>query len=190
MNKLFKKNFWTRAQPLHLHQKLNKLIKKPLINNQIRSNQVRVIDETGNQLGVMDLTKALQLSRERNLDLIQVTEKTDPPVCKITDYGKYLYAQEKKHKKQKKVGELKGMRIGYNISPHDLEIKANQIENFLNKGNKVKIDMLLRGREKALGNFAKQKMNQLLELLKEKVEFKVEKELKRKGSHFTMIISK
>ena len=161
-----------------------------MINNRIRSQEVRVIDQDGKQLGVLNLTEALRISRERNLDLVQVTDKTDPPVCKIMDFGKYLYAQEKKKKKEKKVSTLKMVRIGFNISPHDLETKAKMIEKFLKKGDKVKIEMRLRGRERALENFARKKIQEFLEALKEKIPFKVERPLKKKTNNFTIIIAK
>lgn len=139
----------------------------------------------------MDLEKALREAEERNLDLIQVTEKVDPPVCKIMDYGKYLYQQKKKESKQRpKGGELKGIRLGFNISQHDLEIRVKQAEKFLKQGNKVRIEMRLRGREKALGNFAKEKINKFLEILKGTIPCKVERELKRSPRGFTIIISK
>lgn len=152
---------------------------------------MRVIDETGKQLGVMPLEKALQTAMERNLDLIQVTEKVEPPVCKIMDYGKYLYQQKKKEKAARpKGGELKGIRLGFNISQHDLETRVRQAEKFLKAGDKVRIEMRLRGREKALGNFAKEKINKFLEILTSLVPYKVERELKREPRGFTMIISK
>lgn len=176
-----------RAHPLHLH---NILLKKPLINNQIRAYQVRVIDETGKQLGVFSLTEALRLARERNLDLIQVTEKVEPPVCKIGDYGKYLYWLQKKEKGVKKSGKVKGIRLRFNISRHDLETRARQAEKFLREGNKVKIEMILRGREKALGDFAKEKINQFLEILEKLIPIKIEGKPKREPRGFTMIISK
>lgn len=139
----------------------------------------------------MDLEKALQGARERNLDLIQITEKVEPPVCKITDYGKYLYAQRKKERKIKpKGGELKGIRLGFAISSHDLEIRVRQAEKFLKDGNKVRIEMKLKGREKALGNFAKEKMNKFLEILQDLIPCKTERELKRELRGFTMIISR
>jgi len=152
---------------------------------------VRVIDETGKQLGVMDLTKALQISRERNLDLVQVTEKVKPPVCKIIDYGKYLYQLEKKNKTKqtKKSSELKAIRLRFNISVHDMETRARQAEKFLKKGDKVRIDMVLRGREKALPDFAREKIKQFIEILEKSVSLKVERELKREARGFTMIIS-
>jgi len=161
------------------------------INNYIRAKEVRVVDETGKQLGIMPLEEALRISSDRNLDLIQVTEKVVPPVCKIGDFGKYLYQLQKKEKKIKQVGgELKEVRIGFNISPHDLETKAKLAEKFLKKGDKVKVAMPLRGREKALGNFAKEKINQFLNFLDSLIPIKVEKDLKRDPRGFTMIISK
>jgi len=166
------------------------LIKKSLINNQIKSRKVRLIDETGKQLGVTDLTEALRISRERNLDLIQVTDKVDPPVCKITDYGKYLYQKEKKEKNLKKISTLKEIRIGFNTSLHDLETKAKTAEKFLKKGDKVKIEMRLRGREKALGRFAREKVIKFLEELKNNIPFKIERDLKRRPNGFSTIISK
>ena len=140
----------------------------------------------------MALEEALRVARERNLDLIQVTEKVEPPVCKIGEYGKYLYQEEKKNKlaKKQKGGELKGLRLTFNISVHDLETRAHQAEKFLNKGNKVRIEMRLRGREKALQGFAREKINKFLEILNELVPIKTEKELKREPRGLTMIISK
>ncbi len=161
------------------------------INNYIRAREVRVIDETGKQLGIMPFEEALRISRDRNLDLIQVTEKVVPPVCRIGDFGKYLYQQQKKERKIKQIGgELKEIRIGFNISPHDLETKAKLAEKFLKKGDKVKISMPLRGREKALGNFAKEKINQFFNFLGTVIPIKLERELKREPRGFTMIISK
>ena len=139
----------------------------------------------------MGLEKALQIAQERNLDLIQVTEKVEPPVCKIMDYGKYLYQLKKKEKVTRpKGGELKGIRLGFNISQHDLEIRAHQAEKFLKEGDKIRVEMILRGREKALGEFAKGKMNQFLEILEKLIPIKIERELKRESRGLTMIISK
>jgi len=139
----------------------------------------------------MNLGEALQLARERNLDLIQVTEKVEPPVCKIMDYGKYLYQERKKEKTTvKSHGELKGIRLGLRISQHDLEVRVNLAEKFLKKGHKVKIDLVLRGREKALSGFAKEKLNLFLEILGKSMPIKVERELKKEARGLTMIISK
>ena len=163
-----------------------------MVNNRIRAQQVRLIDETGKQLGIMPLLKALQIAEGRNLDLIQVTEKVEPPVCKLGDYGKYLYQEEKKERSthKRKGSYLKGIRLTFNISLHDLETKANLAGKFLNKGNKVRIEMPLRGREKTLGDFAKEKMNKFLEVLKNITPIKIERELKREPRGLTMIIAK
>ena len=168
------------------------MIKRPRINNQIRAREVRLIDEAGKQIGIVSLEEALRMSQERNLDLIQVTEKVEPPVCKIMDYGKYFYSLQKKEKaaKIKRVGGMKGIRLGFNISLHDLEIKANQAEKFLKKGNKVRIEMILKGREKALGGFAKEKIKKFLEILEKLIPIKIERELKRESRGFTMVISR
>jgi translation initiation factor IF-3 len=168
------------------------LQKKPLINYQIRAREVRLIDEAGKQLGVMDLQKALQEAKGRNLDLIQVTEKIEPPVCKIMDYGKYLYQQQKKEKlaTKKQGGEIKGIRISFNMAQHDLQVRARQAEKFLKTGNKVRIEMRLRGRERALGNVAREKINEFLEILGASIPYKTEREVKREPRGFTMIIFK
>ena len=132
------------------------------------------------------------MSRERNLDLIQVTEKVIPPVCKLGDYGKYLYWQEKKQKeiRKQKGGQIKGIRLSFGISLHDLEIRAKQSEKFLNQGNKVLIEMVLRGREKALAQIAKEKVSQFLEILNKAIPIRAETDLKKGPRGFTMIISK
>ena len=168
------------------------MFKKPLVNNQIRAPQVRVIDETGKQLGIVNLEEALRLARECNLDLIQVTERVTPAVCKIGDFGKYLYREEKKEKAIKKHigGEMKGIRLSYNISLHDLEIRAKQAEKFLKKGDKILVELRLRGREKGFSEFAKRKINQFLEILEKLIPIKIERELKREQRGLTIIISK
>lgn len=170
------------------------LYKRTLINNQIKAKEVRLVDETGKQLGILPKEKALQKARERSLDLIQVTEKVEPPVCKLMDYGKYLYNLKKKEKgaKHHKAGELKGIRLGFGISDHDLEVRAKQAEKFLNKGSKVRIEMQLKGRQKskALEGFAKEKIKRFIQILENLVQIKIERELKREARGLTMIISK
>jgi len=165
---------------------------KVLINNFIRSKEVRVISETGEQLGIMNIFNAIDLAKSKGLDLIQVTEKVEPPVCRIANYGKYLYQQQKKERKVKKPtgGELKEVRLTFGISPHDMETRAKQAKAFLEEGNKVKINMALRGREKAMGGFATDKVKIFLENLNSLIPIKTERELKREPRGFAMIISK
>ncbi|MGI6340749.1 MAG: translation initiation factor IF-3 [Minisyncoccales bacterium] len=165
---------------------------KPLVNQQIRAREVRIVDEDGTQLGVVSIKEAIRMAQERNLDLIQVTEKVDPPVCRIGDYGKYLYSLKKKEKGPKvKSGELKNVRLSFNISSNDLVIRAKNAIKFLNNREKVKIDLLLRGRQKGLDQVGKEKIKKLIELIEsEGIEIKIEKELKREPRGLSMIISK
>lgn len=166
--------------------------KKFLINNQIRASKVRIIDDQGKNLGIFSLEEALKMAKERNLDLIQITDKADPPVCRIFDYGKFLYQIKKKEreKRKEKGVEIKGIRLGFNISEHDMEIRANQAKEFLEKGNRIQIEMILRGREKLLTDFAKEKIKKFLEILESKIPIKVEQELKKVPRGFIMIVSK
>ena len=143
-------------------------------------------------MGIISLEEALRIARERNLDLIQVTEKVTPAVCRLGDYGKYLYREEKKEKAthKHKGGELKGIRLTFNISQHDLETRVRQTEKFLKRGDRVRVELPLRGRQKALQNFAKEKIEKFLEILKGIVPIKIEQELKREPRGFTMTITK
>ena len=151
-----------------------------------------MISETGEQLGVMNIFDAIDLAKSKNLDLIQVTEKVEPPVCRIANYGKFLYTQQKKEKKMAKPkgGELKEIRLTFNISPHDMEVRANQAKKFLDNGDKIKINMSLRGREKAMGGIATEKVKAFLDNLNTLIPIKTERELKREPRGFTMIVSK
>ncbi len=140
----------------------------------------------------MNIFVAIDLAKSKGLDLIQVTEKVEPPVCRIANYGKYLYQQQKKEKKISKPrgGELKEIRLTFGISSHDMEIRANQAKKFLEEGDKVKVNMALRGREKAMGGFATDKVKLFLENLNSLIPIKTERELKREPRGFTMIVSK
>ena len=134
---------------------------KERINEQIRVSEIRVIDETGTNLGVLSTEKALQMAKDRGLDLVEVAENIQPPICKIIDYGKYKYIQEQKEKKQQssqKKSEIKGVRIGLATSAHDLAIRIRQIDKFFKEGHKVRVEMKLRGREKAHFDLAKTKL--------------------------------
>ena len=127
-------------------------ISELFINEQIRDKEVRVISEDGEQLGVMSSKDAMKLAKEAGLDLIKIAPTAKPPVCKITDYGKYRYEQarrEKDAKKKQKVTEVKEIRLSPNIDDNDLNTKANQARKFIGKGDKVKVTLRFRGREMA-----------------------------------------
>ncbi len=152
---------------------------------------MRVIDEQQKQLGVMNIFQAIDLAKSKGLDLIQVTEKVEPPVCRIGNYGKYLYSLQKKEKKIKpRGGDLKELRLTYNISPHDMEVRAKQAEKFLKEGDKIKISLVLRGRQKAFGYLAKDKVQFFLNVINGLIPIKTERELKKEPRGFTTIISK
>ncbi len=121
-----------------------------LINDQIRDREVRLIDENGEQLGIMALGKALDLSEERGLDLVRIVPNATPPVCKIMNYGKFKFEQakrEKEAKKNQKVVELKEVRLSPTIEDHDINVRVKSATKFLGDGDKVKVSIRFRGRQ-------------------------------------------
>lgn len=152
---------------------------------------MQVIDETGKNLGVMETYDAFRLAQERRLDLVEVGPNAKPPVCKLTDYGKFRYQLEKKGraaKAKQKQSEVKGVRITLRSAVHDLEIRARQAEEFLTEGNKVRIEMVLRGRERANRAFAFEKFRAFLALVR--VSYRVEQEAKSGGRGLEMLVVK
>lgn len=122
------------------------------INLRIRAKEIRVIGENGEQLGVLTVPEALQKAEEAGLDLVEVAPTAAPPVCRIIDYSKYKYEQEKKEKeakKKQKVVHIKEIRLGPKIGEHDYQFKLRNLEDFLKRGDKVKVTMMFRGREMA-----------------------------------------
>jgi translation initiation factor IF-3 len=161
------------------------------INNNITSPEVRLVDATGKMVGVVTLIEALRQAREADLDLVEIAPDSKPPVCKVMNYGKFLYTQSKQqrlHKAKQKKVELKALRIGFKIEPHDLEVKLKQTYKFLDQGHKVKLDMYLRGREKAFANQAAAKMQNIIITLPENV--RLEQELKKSPQGFSVILAK
>ena len=131
----------------------------------IPAREVRVIDEERNALGVMPTVQAIQLARERGLDLVEIAPTADPPVCKITDYGKFLYEQHKKDheaKKHQKQIQIKEIKFRPKISIHDYDFKMKHVRRFLGEGNKVKITVMLRGREKQKPELGYQVLDRVL----------------------------
>ncbi len=122
-----------------------------MINEEIRDKEVRVIDSDGTMLGIMPTEKALDLAGEKKLDLVNISPNANPPVCKILDYGKYRYELQKKEKeakKKQKVTQVKEIRLSTFIEDHDIQVKANTASKFLKDGDKVKVSLRFRGREK------------------------------------------
>ncbi|WP_250674544.1 translation initiation factor IF-3 [Paraclostridium ghonii] len=144
--------------------------KELAINDEIRDKEIRVLSETGEQLGIMSARDAQLIANEKNLDLVKMSPNANPPVCKIMDYGKYKYEQsrkEKESKKKQKVVTVKEVRLRPGIEQNDLSTKANQAMKFLKKGDKVKVELRFRGRELGHKDLGKQVMLKFIELVKE-----------------------
>ena len=135
------------------------------VNDRIRAREIRVVDEDGGQLGVMPPFEAIKLAREKGLDLVEISPTADPPVCKITDYGKYLYQTNKKaheQRKHQKGSQLKEVKFRPATAEHDYQVRKNQIIRFLGEGHKVKAMIFHRGREMAHQEVGRAKMHRLL----------------------------
>ena len=164
---------------------------RPLrINEQIRIRSVRVIDDDGSQLGVMATENALDLARQRGLDLIEVSPTAVPPVCRITDYGRLKYEQAKKDRDARKKHrgfELKEVKLRPKIETHDYEVKARMAERLLMDGGKVKVTIMFRGREITYTAFGRRLLDRMCEDLKNLAI--VEREPRLEGKNMFMILS-
>ena len=161
-----------------------------MINEQIRDKEIRLIGESGEQLGIMSSKDALKMAKEAGLDLIKIAPTAKPPVCRIVDYGKYRYEQtrkEKEAKKKQKVTEVKEIRFSPNIDENDLNTKANQARKFLAKGDKVKVSLRFRGREMAHMSATKQILDDFLAKVEDVAV--VEKPAKLEGRSMVMVLS-
>ena len=166
------------------------IISDLMINGQIRDKEVRLIANDGEQLGVMSAREAQKLADEAGLDLVKISPKAKPPVCKIIDYGKYRYElarKEKEAKKKQKVVELKEIRLSPNIDLNDLNTKMNAAKKFLSKGDKVKITLRFRGREMAHMNASKHILDDFAESLSDTAV--VEKAPKVEGRSISMVLA-
>lgn len=161
-----------------------------LINENIKAKQVRLIDADNENRGVVSIREALAAAEEAGLDLIEISPQANPPVCKILDYGKYRYEQQKKKneaKKNQKVVEIKELKLRPVIETHDYEVKIKQAKKFLEQGNKVKFTMRFKGRELSANDMGKQIMSQIVEDLD--TISKVDSEMKLEGRQMMMILS-
>ncbi len=150
-----------------------------------------MIDENGEQVGVLKTRDALILARTANLDLVEVAPTAQPPVCRILDYGKYRYEQGKKEKearKSQKVIVIKEVRLRPKIDDHDLETKGKQARSFLEEGHKVKMTVLFRGREMAHQEIGREVLNHMIDMLKEVAL--IEQAPRVEGRNMTMMLSK
>ena len=162
----------------------------PNINERISYPELRVVDSDGQQLGVIDRLKALEIASKRELDLVLVSEKANPPVCRIMDYGKYKFEQEKKAKEARKKShqtEVKEVKMRYKIDKHDYDVRIGQALRFLKGGDKVKCTVIFRGREIQHSNLAETLLLKMAKDLEEQSE--VQQSPKREGRNMIMFLS-
>ncbi|MGD1819206.1 MAG: translation initiation factor IF-3 [Pleomorphochaeta sp.] len=168
-------------------------IKDLRINKQIRAKEVFVIDAEGTQKGVMKTYDAINLAEEIGLDLVEVSPNARPPVCKILDFGKYRYEQEKRLREAKKnqtIIKMKEIRMQPKIERHDLVTKSKFIADFLNDGNKVKVSIRFRGRELAHTELGKVVLDKILnELTEMEINYNMDRRPMMEGKMMSMIIS-
>ena len=160
------------------------------INENITAKQVRLIDANNENRGIVSIREALAMAEEEGLDLIEISPQANPPVCKILDFGKYRYEQQKRKaeaKKNQKVVEIKELKLRPVIDTHDYEVKVKQATKFLEQGNKVKFTMRFKGRELSANDMGKQILSKLMEDL-EGIS-KVDSEMKLDGRQMTMILA-
>ena len=162
----------------------------PRVNEQIENSQVRLIDETGENLGVIDIQDARDRADAAGLDLVEIAGNSDPPVCKILDYGKFKYQAQKRaseaRKKQKTI-DVKEIKMRPNIDQHDYDVKMRSMVRFLNEGDKVKVTLRFRGREMAHQELGMKVLERVRDDLDELS--KVEQFPKMEGRQMTMVIS-
>ena len=164
--------------------------KQTQINDEIRASEVRLINENGEMVGIVSIDEALRLAEEADLDLVNISPNADPPVCKILDYGKYRYEQQKKEKTAKKnqhVTEIKEIRLSASIEDHDVQVKAKTATKFLQDGDKVKVSLRFRGRERDYTQLGFDAMAKFADLVSEYGV--IEKPAKMEGRRMNMFLA-
>lgn len=162
-------------------------------NHQINAPELRVVDENGLPLGILKTKEAIRIAEERGFDLVEVSPKAEPPVAKILDHGQFKYQKEKEVRKQKIQShevDIKGIRLSVRIGEHDLDIRRQQAKKFLNRGDKVKPEIVLRGREKAHAYLAEEIINGFIKSLETEFPIRVEQKVSKQGGRVTAIITK
>lgn len=169
---------------------MNRIAKEAGINWDIKAPEVRVIDSDGKQVGILPLKEAMKIAEEQGLDLVAVSPNSNPPVCRIMNYGKYKYQQNKRLQEARKhqtVIQVKEVKIRPRTEDHDFQFKLRHVKRFLGEGNKVKISMLFRGREIAHPEFGKDLLNRFIEEVKDLAV--VEQAPRLEGRNMVMILS-
>ncbi len=162
-------------------------------NAHITVPEVRVIDEEGKFLGVLKTAEAIAIANEREYDLVEVSPKENPPVCKFLDFGAFKYQKDKEQRQQKahaKKVEVKGIRLSVKMGEHDLEVRREQALGFLKEGQKLKIEIILRGREKAHGEIAHKRIQEFLDYIGKHYTLYTEQEIKQQGGNVSAIVGR
>lgn len=162
----------------------------PKINERIRFPEIRVIDNDGAQLGILTPEEARKIADEQELDLVLVSETAEPPVCRIMDYGKYKFEQEKKAREAKKkqhTADVKEVKMRYKIDEHDYQVRVSQAQRFLKAGDKVKATITFRGREIQHSHLAEELLQRMSNDLQEVAE--IQQAPKREGRNMMMMLS-
>lgn len=164
---------------------------KVIMNERIRSKEVRLIDQNGDNYGVVETSKALRMAYDADLDLVLISPNQEPPVAKILNYGKYKYELEKKAKEAKKkqhTVDVKEVKIRYKIDTHDYLVRIKSIQKFIAQGNKVKVVIMMRGREMQHSNLAFDLANRFIEDLKDE-PLTIEKKPMLEGRNVTLYLA-
>ncbi len=173
-----------------LSSEVNRIGKELSINEEIRAREVRVVSDTNEQLGIMNTREALRLAEEKNLDLVEVAPNGKPPVCRIMNYGKFKYEQQKRDKeakKKQKVFQIKEVKLRPNIDEHDFFVKLKNAQRFLADGNKVKVTIMFRGREMSHPELGQEVLDRFAHELGDTIA--CEKAPKIEGRNMTMIVA-
>ena len=169
---------------------MNRIAKEAGINWDIRAPEVRVIDADGKQVGILPLKEAMKIAEEKGLDLVEVAPNSQPPVCRVMNYGKYKYQQNKRIQEARKhqtVIHVKEVKVRPRTEEHDFQFKLRHVKRFLDEGNKVKISILFRGREIAHPEFGKEMLNRFVEGVKDLMV--IEQAPRLEGRNMVMILA-
>ena len=180
---------------IHYRRRIPQKLLGPIYraNEQITVPEVRVIDDEGKFLGVLRTEDAIKVAQERELDLVEVSPKENPPVCKIIDYGAFKYQKEKEKRAQKahaKKVEVKGIRLSVKMGAHDQNVRKEQAIGFLEDGDKLKIEIILRGREKAHGEIATERINDFIKEIEKTYLLYTEQPVTRQGGNVSAIVGR
>ena len=180
---------------IHRHRQHRPKIRIPdyKVNKRITSEELFIIDEENNQIGVMKTEDAIKLAEERELDVVEVSPKASPPVARFLEWKQFKYQKEKEVKKQRaqsKEVEIKGVRLSLRIAVGDRTVRMHSARKFLEGGQKVRVEMILRGREKAHFDLAKEIIEGFTSDIKEIFPIRIEQPVKKQGSRVTTIIAR